>query len=50
MGNAIIGDTKYGRGKEKMMYLFSHYLKINKYGIEINLPIPDEYIKRLGSN
>lgn len=50
MGNAIIGDTKYGKGKEKIMYLFSHYLKINKYGIEIDLPIPDEYIKRLGSN
>lgn len=33
-----------------MMYLFSHYLKIKKYGIEIDLPIPEEYIKRLGSN
>ena len=50
MGNAIIGDVKYGKGKEKMMYLFSHYLKIKKYGIEIDLPIPEEYIKRLGSN
>ena len=49
MGNAIIGDTKYGKGREKMMYLFSHYLKINKYGIEINLPVPDEYIKKLDS-
>ncbi|MBM6821368.1 RluA family pseudouridine synthase [Fusobacterium mortiferum] len=47
MGNPILGDTKYGKGKEKIMYLFSHYLKIDKYGIEIDLPIPKEYIKRL---
>lgn len=47
MGNPIIGDIKYGKGKEKNMYLFSHYLKIEKYGIEINLPIPKEYIQRL---
>lgn len=47
MGNPILGDTKYGKGKEKIMYLFSHYLKIDKYGIEIDLPIPKEYIQRL---
>ena len=47
MGNPILGDTKYGKGKEKIMYLFSHYLKIDKYRIEIDLPIPKEYIKRL---
>lgn len=47
MGNPIIGDTKYGNGKEKTMYLFSHYLKIEKYGIEIDLPIPKDYIQRL---
>ena len=45
MGNPILGDTKYGKGKEKIMYLFSHYLKIDKYGIEIDLPVPKEYIK-----
>ena len=39
--------NQYGKGKEKMMYLFSHYLKIEKYGIEIDLPIPKEYIQRL---
>lgn len=47
MGNPILGDTKYGKGKEKIMYLFSHYLKIDKYGVEIDLPIPKEYIQRL---
>ena len=49
-GNYIIGDNKYGKGKEKMMYLFSHYVKIERYGIEINLPIPKEFLDRLGNN
>lgn len=46
-GHSIIGDTKYGTGKEKMMYLFSHYLEIERYGIKIDLPVPLEYINRL---
>lgn len=49
-GNYIIGDNKYGKGKEKMMYLFSHYVKIERYGIEINLPIPKEFLEKLGNN
>ena len=49
-GNYIIGDNKYGKGKEKMMYLFSHYVRIERYGIEINLPIPKEFLDRLGNN
>lgn len=49
-GNYIIGDNKYGKGKEKMMYLFSYYVKIERYGIEINLPIPKEFLDRLGNN
>lgn len=49
-GNYIIGDNKYGKGKEKMMYLFSHYVKIERYGIEINLPIPKEVLEKLGNN
>ena len=49
-GNYIIGDNKYGKGKEKMMYLFSHYIKIERYDIEINLPIPKEFLDRLGNN
>ena len=47
MGNPIVGDTKYGKSKDRMMYLFSHYLKIDRYGVEIDLPIPKEYIQRL---
>lgn len=49
MGHPIIGDTKYGDGKEKIMFLFSHYIKIEKYGIEINLPIPKDYINKMGN-
>lgn len=53
-GNYIIGDNKYGENKskikEKMMYLFSHYVKIERYGIEINLPVPEEFLSKLGNN
>ena len=49
-GNYIIGDNKYGKGREKMMYLFSHYIKIERYNIEIDLPIPKEFLEKLGNN
>lgn len=49
-GNYIIGDNKYGKGREKMMYLFSHYVKIKRYDIKINLPIPKEFLEKLGNN
>ncbi len=49
-GNYIIGDNKYGKGREKMMYLFSHYVKIKRYNIEIDLPIPKEFFEKLGNN
>jgi 23S rRNA pseudouridine955/2504/2580 synthase len=49
-GNYIIGDNKYGKGREKMMYLFSHYVKIERYDIEINLPIPKDFLEKLGNN
>ena len=49
-GNYIIGDNKYGKGREKMMYLFSHYVKIERYDIEINLPIPKDFLEKIGNN
>ena len=49
-GNYIIGDNKYGKGREKMMYLFSHYIKIERYNIEIDLPIPKDFLEKLGNN
>ena len=33
-----------------MMYLFSHYIKIERYDIEINLPVPKEFLEKLGNN
>lgn len=47
MKHPILGDNKYGNNKENEMYLFSHYVKIKKYGIEINLELPKEFEKRL---
>ncbi|WP_338979257.1 RluA family pseudouridine synthase [Fusobacterium nucleatum] len=42
LGNNIVGDTKYGKNeKEDIMYLFSYYLKIDLYNLEIKLEIPD---------
>ena len=43
LGHSIVGDTKYGKGKGATMYLFSYYLNIKKYGIKIELPLPDKY-------
>ena len=41
MGNPIVGDTKYGLDDKKdMMYLFSYYLKIGLYDLEIKLELP----------
>ena len=42
IGNNIVGDTKYGKNeKEDLMCLFSYYLKIDLYNLEIKLEIPD---------
>ena len=47
IGNTIVGDTKYGRNeKEDIMYLFSYYLKIDLYNLEIKLEIPDFFNKK----
>ena len=45
LGNTIVGDTKYGENeKEGMMYLFSYYLKIDLYNLEIKLEIPKLFL------
>lgn len=46
-GHPIVGDSKYGNDRVKSMFLFSHYLNIEKYGIKIELPLPPEYKKFL---
>ena len=45
LGNTIVGDTKYGKNeKEDLMYLFSYYLKIDLYNLEIKLEIPNFFL------
>ena len=45
LGNTIVGDTKYGENeREGMMYLFSYYLKIDLYNLEIKLEIPNFFL------
>ena len=45
LGNTIVGDTKYGeKEREGMMYLFSYYLKIDLYNLEIKLEIPKSFL------
>lgn len=46
-GNFILGDKRYGKSKEDILYLFSHYLKIKKYNIELNMEIPEKFKIRL---
>ena len=47
IGNNIVGDTKYGKNeKEDLMYLFSYYLKIDLYDLELELRIPNFFLKK----
>jgi len=45
IGNNIVGDTKYCKNeRENMMYLFSYYLKIDLYNLEIKLEMPKSFL------
>ena len=47
LGHTIVGDTKYGKSiKEETMYLFSYYLKIDLYDLELELRIPNFFLKK----
>ncbi|MCK5779901.1 MAG: RluA family pseudouridine synthase [Psychrilyobacter sp.] len=46
----IVGDMKYGVSKESMMYLYSYYVNIPKYNIEIEREIPEVFLTKLKSN
>ena len=47
LGHTIVGDTKYGKNiKEETMYLFSYYLKIDLYDLELEMGIPDFFLKK----
>ncbi|MGB6129054.1 MAG: RluA family pseudouridine synthase [Psychrilyobacter sp.] len=43
----IVGDMKYGISKESMMYLYSYYVNIPKYNIEIEREIPENFMKKI---
>lgn len=43
----IVGDMKYGITKESMMYLYSYYVNIPKYNIEIERDIPENFLKKI---
>lgn len=44
MKHPIVGDGKYGKGG-KQMFLYSYYCEIPKYGIKIELPLPESFEK-----
>jgi 23S rRNA pseudouridine955/2504/2580 synthase len=47
-GNFIVGDNKYGNPKgENFLYLFSYYIKIPRYDLIFELPIPDDFLNKL---
>ena len=47
IGHTIVGDTKYGKNiKEETMYLFSYYLKIDLYDLELEMGIPNFFLKK----
>ena len=47
IGHTIVGDTKYGKNiKEETMYLFSYYLKIDLYDLELEIGIPNFFLKK----
>ncbi|MEG0136004.1 RluA family pseudouridine synthase [Cetobacterium sp.] len=46
MKHPIVGDGKYGKGG-KQMFLYSYYCEIPKYGIKIELPLPESFEKNI---
>ncbi|MFK4785778.1 RluA family pseudouridine synthase [Fusobacterium sp. MFO224] len=47
LGHPILGDTRYGNDREKMLFLNSFYCKIEKFNIEVELDIPKEFKEKL---
>ena len=43
----VVGDMKYGVSKESMMFLYSYYVNIPKYNIEIERDIPLNFLNKL---
>lgn len=48
IGNPILGDSRYGKKDgEKSLYLNSFYCEIPRYNINIKLPIPEFFKRRM---
>lgn len=45
LGHPITGDAKYGKGASHIMCLFSHWVNIEKYDIQLNLDIPEKFLE-----
>lgn len=45
LGHPISGDAKYGKRADHSMCLFSHWVNIEKYGIKLNLEVPEEFLR-----
>lgn len=47
MGHPILGDTRYGNDREKILFLNSFYCKIDKFNIEVKLDLPKGFENKL---
>jgi len=45
LGHPIAGDAKYGRRADHIMCLFSHWVNIEKYDIQLNLDVPKKFLE-----
>lgn len=47
MGHPILGDTRYGNDRERILFLNSFYCKIDKFNIEVKLDLPKGFENKL---
>lgn len=47
IGHPILGDTRYGNDREKILFLNSFYCKIDKFNIEVKLDLPKGFENKL---
>lgn len=47
MGYSILGDTRYGNDRERILFLNSFYCKIEKFNIEVKLDLLKGFEKKL---
>lgn len=47
IGHSILGDTRYGNDRERILFLNSFYCKIEKFNINVKLDLPKGFEKKL---